>query len=68
MKSGIFIGQDGRLVQKERISYWNMLRIFIFDEVQFDYVRFPSDGNLKAIKYPVYDGKRPMADVMRDFF
>jgi hypothetical protein len=24
-----------------------------FDEIQFDYVRFPSDGDLSAIRYPV---------------
>jgi len=39
-----------------------------FDEVQFDYLRFPSDGHLSAIKYPVYDGKLPMARVMRELF
>ncbi len=39
-----------------------------FDEVQFDYVRFASDGKLSAIRYPVYNGKLPKAEVMRDFF
>jgi len=39
-----------------------------FDEIQFDYLRFPSDGKLSAIKYPVYDGKMPKAEVMRIFF
>lgn len=31
-----------------------------FDEVQFDYIRFPSDGNISAIKYknPPEDGKK----------
>jgi hypothetical protein len=24
-----------------------------FDEIQFDYVRFPSDGDLKALRYPL---------------
>lgn len=28
-----------------------------FNEIQFDYVRFPSDGNLSDIVYPAYDGK-----------
>lgn len=28
-----------------------------FNEIQFDYVRFPSDGNLKNIVYPSVDGK-----------
>jgi len=39
-----------------------------FDEVQFDYVRFPSDGRLSAIHYPVYDGKTSKSTVMRGFF
>ncbi len=39
-----------------------------FDEIQFDYVRFPSDGRLSSIKYPVYDGKLSKSDVMKAFF
>lgn len=27
-----------------------------FNEIQFDYVRFPSDGNLSNIVYPAYNG------------
>jgi len=39
-----------------------------FDEVEFDYVRFPSDGELEGIVYPVYDGKQSKVEVMQDFF
>lgn len=39
-----------------------------FDEIQFDYIRFPSDGDVQNIVYPVYDGKRPKYEVMREFF
>lgn len=39
-----------------------------FDEVQFDYIRFPSDGNMKTLKYVRYDGARPKHEVIRDFF
>ena len=39
-----------------------------FDEVQFDYIRFPSDGNVQSIVYPVYDGARPKYEVLREFF
>jgi len=28
-----------------------------FDEIQFDYIRFPSDGDLSAIKYPLNTGQ-----------
>ena len=37
-----------------------------FNEVQFDYVRFPSDGNTKACLYPHQDA-RPPAQVIDDF-
>ncbi len=39
-----------------------------FDEVQFDYIRFPSDGNLSFAVYPVWDGVKPKHEVMEDFF
>jgi hypothetical protein len=38
-----------------------------FDELNFDYVRYPSDGNLKDIAYSWSDG-RTREQVMRDFF
>lgn len=39
-----------------------------FDELNFDYVRFPSDGDLKDIVYPVWDGKTPRNLVIKEFF
>lgn len=39
-----------------------------FDELNFDYVRFPSDGNMKDIKYDFWDEKTPQANIIRDFF
>lgn len=39
-----------------------------FDEVQFDYVRFPTDGKISNIRYPVYDGKKTKSEVMGEFF
>ncbi len=39
-----------------------------FDEIQFDYIRFPSDGNIADIVYPVYDEERPRYEVLREFF
>ncbi|MEN9621719.1 MAG: hypothetical protein RLZZ67_153 [Candidatus Parcubacteria bacterium] len=38
-----------------------------FDEINFDYIRFPSDGNMKDIMYP-WSGKQKKSDVMRSFF
>lgn len=39
-----------------------------FDELQFDYVRFPSDGDVANAKYPVWDRKQPKYTVLKSFF
>ena len=39
-----------------------------FDEIQYDYVRFASDGSISSIVYPVYDKVREKYEVMHDFF
>ncbi len=39
-----------------------------FDEIQYDYVRFASDGAVSSIVYPVYDGVEEKIDVMQRFF
>lgn len=39
-----------------------------FDEINFDYIRFPSDGNMRDIAYDWWDGVRPKALVLKDFF
>lgn len=38
-----------------------------FDELNFDYIRFPSDGNMNDISYPFSEGKIK-ADVLNNFF
>lgn len=38
-----------------------------FDEINFDYIRYPSDGNLKDINYHLVDGKT-RADNIESFF
>jgi len=37
-----------------------------FDEIQFDYVRFPSDGDVSSIRYPVRT-RTPMAGTIAHF-
>jgi len=39
-----------------------------FDEINFDYVRFPSDGNSQTMGFPVWDLKTPRHVVIRNFF
>jgi hypothetical protein len=46
-------------IAKEAIQYG-------FREIQFDYVRFTSDGNIRECRYPKADG-RIKSDVIRDY-
>jgi hypothetical protein len=39
-----------------------------FDEIQFDYVRFISDGDVPKAQFPVWDGKTPKYLVLKSFF
>lgn len=39
-----------------------------FDEANFDYVRFASDGKLNDIKFPIWDEKKLKVLVIKDFF
>lgn len=39
-----------------------------FDEIQFDYIRFPSDGKLSTLTYPIWDGRVPKHEIIRQFF
>lgn len=38
-----------------------------FDELNFDYIRFPSDGNMQDIEYP-HSGTRAKSEVMKEFY
>lgn len=38
-----------------------------FDEINFDYIRFPSDGNMKDISYP-FSKKKVKSTVLKEFF
>lgn len=39
-----------------------------FDEINFDYIRFASDGKLNDIKYPFWDEKTLKRYIIRDFW
>ena len=39
-----------------------------FDEIQFDYIRFASDGSIGNIEYPYWDQKTSRADVIASYF
>lgn len=38
-----------------------------FDEINFDYIRYPSDGNMADVSYP-HSGDRERTDVMKEFY
>jgi hypothetical protein len=38
------------------------------DEINFDYIRFPSDGDLNNMHFPNWDGGLPRHEVIADFF
>ena len=39
------------------------------DELNFDYIRFPSDGNLSALRYPIFnEDTTSKREVLRQFF
>ncbi len=39
-----------------------------FDEINFDYIRFPSDGNLEDIAYPISKNGHPKATIIKNFY
>lgn len=39
-----------------------------FDEIQLDYIRFPSDGKLTSISYAKWDGNTPKAQIIGNFY
>ncbi len=39
-----------------------------FDEINFDYIRFPSDGKMENARFPFWDGKTSRHLVIREFF
>lgn len=55
-------------VQNYIIEFSKKAIDFGFDELQFDYIRFPSDGEIKNIAYPFYDGQKEKYEVIREFF
>lgn len=38
------------------------------DEINFDYIRFPSDGDRQNMGFPLYDEKTPYSKVIKEFY
>lgn len=39
-----------------------------FDELNFDYIRFPSDGDMTALVFPGWNGREPKAEIIGKFY
>jgi hypothetical protein len=39
-----------------------------YDEIQFDYIRFPSDGNTRQIKYSNFPEDKRKYEILREFY
>ncbi len=39
-----------------------------FEEINFDYIRFPSDGTIKDINYPVWEKEISKKEIIKSFF
>lgn len=60
---------SSREVWDYTVAVANEARAVGFDELNFDYIRFPSDGNMKDISYPFYHPDRQSkADALAEFF
>jgi hypothetical protein len=62
-----WVDPASREVWDGAVSVANRALAMGFAEVNFDYIRFPSDGDVGGIVYPVWDRVRPMTEVMNDF-
>jgi len=67
-KGNYWLDPQSSEVKHYLIEFSKKVIDFGFDELQFDYIRFPSDGNLEDIVYPAYDGKKEKREVIREFF
>lgn len=62
-------------VDPSSLEFWNYVLSIAqeanncgFDELNFDYIRFPSDGNLSDMIFPNSDPTKNKSEVMKEFF
>ncbi|OGF25486.1 hypothetical protein A2331_01295 [Candidatus Falkowbacteria bacterium RIFOXYB2_FULL_34_18] len=67
-KSGLaWIDPQNRVVWDYNLAIAREAVDLGFDEINFDYMRYPSDGNIKVINYNLPEGKSK-SSIMKDFF
>lgn len=64
----VWVDPASALVAQNAIDVGRVLYAAGFDEIQYDYVRFASDGSVNSIVYPIYNGTDSKTAVMQKFF
>ncbi len=68
-KNGMYwVDPASKEVQDYNISIAKDALAYGFDEINFDYIRFPSDGKLKDMGFPFFDEATPKNLVIKDFY
>ena len=67
-KGGYWLDPASEGVRSYIVEFSKKIVDLGFDELQFDYIRFPSDGDVDQAFYPAWDGKSSKHEVMRSFF
>jgi len=67
-KGAVWLSPCSREVWDYAINIAKESQAIGFDEINFDYIRFPSDGNMKDISYPFCEKEKTKADSLEKFF
>lgn len=67
-KGGYWLDPANEHVREYILSFSKKIIDLGFDELQFDYIRFPSDGDVAVARYPSWDGATPKFIIMKNFF
>lgn len=67
-KGGYWLDPASQGAREYIVSFAKQMADLGFDELQFDYVRFPSDGDVEQAIYPAWNRKAQKYEVMKSFF
>ncbi len=67
-KGGYWLDPASKGAQEYLADFSKKIIDLGFDELQFDYIRFASDGDVEKATFPVWDGKTPKFKILKSFF
>ncbi|MDZ4286241.1 MAG: putative glycoside hydrolase, partial [Candidatus Sungbacteria bacterium] len=67
-RGGYWLDPAHEGAQNYIISFTKQMIDIGFDEIQFDYIRFPSDGDVEKADFPAWDHKTPKYVILKHFF